>query len=66
VEGSKFLRNVHIYLENYTVSQSRRLQAEPVVLYGCEILWKENRLMVFENRELRGMLRLKREEVTRG
>jgi hypothetical protein len=40
----------------------------PVVLYGCEtwslILREERRLRVFENRVLRGIFGLKREEVT--
>ena len=40
----------------------------PVVLYGCEtwslILREEHRLMVLENRVLRRIFRLKRDEVT--
>jgi len=40
----------------------------PVVLYGCEIwsptLGEERRLRVFENRVLRGIFGLKRDEVT--
>jgi hypothetical protein len=39
----------------------------PVVLYGCEIwfliLREEHRLMMFENRVLRRMFGLKRDEV---
>jgi hypothetical protein len=42
----------------------------PVVLYGCEswslTLREEHRLIVFENRVLRGILGLKRDEMTRG
>jgi hypothetical protein len=42
----------------------------PVVLYGCETwsltLGKEYRLRVFENRMLRRILGLKRDEMTRG
>jgi hypothetical protein len=41
----------------------------PVVLYGCEtwslILREEHRLKVFENRVLRRIFELKRNEVTR-
>jgi hypothetical protein len=41
----------------------------PVVLYGCETwsltLREEHRLRVFENRVLRRIFRLKRDEVTR-
>ena len=41
----------------------------PVVLYGCETwsltLREERRLMVFENRVLRGILGPRRDEVTR-
>ena len=40
----------------------------PVVLYGCETwslkLREERRLRVFENRVLRGVFELKRDEVT--
>jgi len=40
----------------------------PLVLYGCEtwslLLWDESRLMVFENRVLRGIFGTKRDEVT--
>lgn len=47
------------------MSQSRRIQADSVVLYGYEvlsrILLKDNRLVVSENRMLRRILRLKRE-----
>jgi hypothetical protein len=39
-----------------------------VVLYGCETwsltLWEECRLRVFENRVLRKIFRLKKDEVT--
>jgi hypothetical protein len=42
----------------------------PVVLYGFEIwsltLREERRLMVFENRVLRGIFGTKKDEVTRG
>jgi hypothetical protein len=42
----------------------------PVVLYGCGVLSltvkEEHRLRVFENRVLRGMFGLKRDEVTGG
>jgi len=42
----------------------------PVVLYGCEtwllMLREEHRLRVFENRVLRRIFGLKRDEVTRG
>jgi hypothetical protein len=41
-----------------------------VGLYGCEnqspTLWKEQRLRVFENRVLRRIFGLKRDEVTAG
>jgi hypothetical protein len=42
----------------------------PVILCGCETwfltLWEEHRLRVFENRVLRRMLGLKKDEVTGG
>jgi hypothetical protein len=47
-----------------------RITIFPVVLYGCEtwslILREEHKLKVFENRLLRSIFELKRDEVTGG
>jgi hypothetical protein len=63
------LLSFHLLLKNIEIRIYKTVIL-PVVLYGCETLsltlWEEHRLRVFENRVLRRIFGLKRDEETGG
>jgi hypothetical protein len=73
--GNTSYHSVQNLFSPHLLSQSLKIRIYktvilPVVLYGCEnmslTLREEHRLQVFENRVLRRMFKLKRDEVTGG
>jgi hypothetical protein len=63
-------RTLFSHLSSKVKTKIYRTIILPVVLYGCEtlslILREQHRLQVFENRVLRRIFRLKRDEVKGG
>jgi hypothetical protein len=73
--GNAYYHSVRNLLSSHVLSKNIKIRIYktiilPVVLYGCETwsltLREEHRLSVFENRVLRRIIGLKRDEVTEG